>query len=130
MQNKKNEEKQIIEGEFEEKWDPKKIAIGGIVIMLIIGGFFYIGVNKLTALNKGILGTFTRVPNVKEAKVSPQEDLTLLIFEAKKQVDSITPDNISSQAAELQKILDDIKAIQDKKKEPKDIICDYICKEK
>lgn len=134
---KKEEEQRENEEEIEEDesvWDIKRIAIG----LVVIGIFGFLGVSIIPKLidKPQILGAFTKntsninkIENQKQLEQS-QKEIQDILESAKENLSKLTPDNINSQAQQVQKIISDLKALQNHSKQPLDLICEQVCKGK
>lgn len=95
-------EGKVIEGEFAESWDKKRIAIGIVVFVLLIAGFF--GFKSMVLDKNEPQKTFTMHPSQSVAGASTQN-----ITESSGSVSSenmVTPPQINVQAGVAQKLQD------------------------
>lgn len=116
------------EEEIQEKWDFRKIAIGGIalVALLGVGLSFVLGFVQKNKKEGGTLGV-SKEMRVKEVELPTEEDVNKIITEAKKNLSEITIENITASDAAIQKIVSDLQSLQSGKKQPVDIVCDLVC---
>lgn len=134
------DEQKRVEDFVEEKWDVKKIIIGALVVGVIITGVYYGGTYALANIvNPSVLGIFEQTPQnpktQEEVKKQSEkliegskDDVNKIINQIKKDVERLTSENLDDSTGKIQDIIEDLQALQGKKKEPKDIICEYMCK--
>lgn len=138
---KEFEEQKSLEDLVEEQWDLRKIIIG-IVTVGILGagaffGFYYFGKDRIAAV---VLGSSDKKEEVEE-KVdllseqskdeiikATKKDADKLIERLQKELDKLQSEEFASSTGQIQKILNDLKELQEKQKEPKDFFCEYVCK--
>ncbi len=132
MVNKKPEEEEI-QGEIvETKWDPKKIAIGvvALILLMIIGSYVLFPVSSIQdqSPRSGTLGVSSSdTQNSSDVPPLPsQEDIGEIIDSAKSTLSEITSENLTSSQAAIQKIITDLESLQEKK--AIGVICDMVCK--
>ncbi len=128
------------EEQLEEGWDLKKIAIGALMLLITGGVFFYFFLLRNDSLVakadkdiKTVLGVEEKTSDSREInppQAPTKEEVNQIITEVKENVSKITADNLStsSSSSSLQKIIDDLKGLQDQSKKPVDVICDIVCK--
>ncbi len=123
------------EEEIPTKWDLKRIIIG-IVILVGLGMLGYIMLfpkknNVNDDRGSKTLGIFSNQTEKEEEKNQPRlptkEDVENIIVDAKNTLSEITAENLTSSQAAIQKLISDLQNLQGKK-EPVDIICDLVCK--
>lgn len=122
--------------ELIEKWDFKRIVVGlGIFSALVGLGLYMLSANNTSkpAKNKATLGA--RAKEEKLEKITPppipsKEEVSRIISEAKEVLSAITSDNIVSSQKEIQTIIKELQQLQGGKKQPVDVICDLVCKDK
>ncbi|RJQ24980.1 hypothetical protein C4577_06655 [Candidatus Parcubacteria bacterium] len=147
---KKNKEslvfgKKEIEQEGQENWDIKRIIIGTVILISLIGfGYFQYSnsfKNEVENPKTGIFGAFSRdqslkqpeqkipeeIENLKNLEIPSREKIQEIILQAQETISEITPENAASSSQELQKLINDLSAVQNKSKEPKDLACELIC---
>lgn len=135
MARKKKEDiEKSVEDLVEEQWDLKKIIIG-VVTLLIFGAGAYFGLKYAVSgsLSSSVLGTTDdkkeEIKKEKEKIISEsKEDLNKVILQIKRDVEKLTSDNLSTSSPHIQKLISDLKELQGKQKEPKDLFCDLVCK--
>lgn len=120
------------EKELEEKqWDLKRIIIGIIILLsLLLVGFLMLSKADISneKPKEGALGISSRQNQEEKAPSLPtREDVEKIIVEAKNNLSNITSENLTSSQAAIQKVIADLKTLQGKK-EPVDIFCELVCK--
>lgn len=130
MENKEDE--QITLG-----WNFRRIIFAVLSFVIIIGtGLFFLdkefknfSADKKTVESK-VLGLTEENKSGKEEINLPFEkkDVENVVTQIKENIETITPESIASASPEIQKVLNDIKAIENYKKEPVNVICDIVCK--
>jgi len=120
------------EDEGESTWDIKKI-FAGIIVLGIIGFLSYTMLLPVLALKgKQVLSVVTQAPATstqqKEALEKANQQTVTLLEQAKESLSNITEENIGSRAGQLQKIIQDLQAVQQRTKQPIDVLCDYVCR--
>lgn len=125
----KNEKEDIIEGEeVESNWDLRKIALGVVVISIIglLGIIALSRFDKPSFLNENkTLGVSNRNEDVVEPPST--KEVEKIINETREAITNISPENLISSQAAIQKMISNLEILQGKK-DVKDVICDAICK--
>lgn len=117
----------IFEGEtIESRWDPKKIIIGLIILLVIglLGATMLTGIGRRSSISdREALGVVSEdVPSLPTS-----DDVERIIRETRETVSNITAENLTSSQAAIQKMISDLEVLQGKK-DAKDVICDLVCK--
>lgn len=109
----------------------KKLIIF-FIILLFVSSAAYIFFMKMQQGNV-ILGVKdARMPdkNIQEnknASSSSNKNIEFILENAKKALGEITSENVSSSSSKIEKIVNDLKNLQEIKKIPIDYICDSVC---
>lgn len=122
--------------ELIEKWDLKRIVVGVGIFSALVGlGAYMLFANSASesAKSKATLGAESS--EEKSDKITPppipsKEEVAKIISEAKEALSSIKVDNITSSQKEIQVIIKELQQLQGGKKQPVDVICDLVCKDK
>lgn len=120
------------ERDDEESWDIKRIFIG-LIIIGIIGFLGYtMGLPLLKQKTQTVLSAVSEknisTPDQKKALDDANAQTEKLLEQAKNGLSDLTGENVSSNAGQLQKIIQDLQAVQQRTKQPIDVICDYVCR--
>lgn len=135
------------EQEYEEYWDKKKV-VGGVFIVILIASFLYyyhpliLGqtmqaftsqVEKLTLKpTKQVAGveTMRSTPSGPSTpKILPNaQDLQKKIEELTKQVKSLSVSDVASSSPQVQKVLDDLKSLENLPSSKAREACENICR--
>ena len=107
-----------------------KIILFFIVLLAVLIVFMFISKNSSGSV-KSVLGAFNSVvpasfEKAPETKASGKTNDFLI--NVKDQISRLTPDNIASSTDTIQNIINDLKLIQENKKQPKDVVCETLCK--
>jgi len=125
-----------IKENFEEKdiapqWDMKRIIIGVIILLsFLLAGFLMISKANISreSPDEGALGISSRQNQEEKAPSLPtKEDVERIIVEAKNNLSNITSENLTSSQAAIQKVITDLKKLQENKSAV-GVICDLVCK--
>ncbi len=131
------------EGEIVDRWSKKRVLIAlAVLVALLLGGFF-----ALTQMKKKadkILGVESNPQVVDGSSASnssnpanssngnvrlpTKQDADQLLEQAKKELNSLTADNLTSSQAALQKVISDLQKVQTGQESPLNAICNYVCK--
>ena len=124
---KKRNEEQL---EIEEGWDIKKVLIGLFVIGLFVTGasYFFSPLFKGSDL-QSVLGAREDLKEEREALVgAAKNDAEKVIEEVKKDIEELTPENISNSSEEIEKIVNNLNSLRNVKQgDPKDLVCKLVC---
>ncbi len=122
----KNEEFQ--EGEIVESWSKIRIVIAAIIVIFALFGSYYIYAKAKTGTTN-VLGAHSD-PKISSSDVHlpSREDAEKLLETAKNELNNLTSDNLVSSQAALQKIINDLKNLQDGKGDPVETFCELVCK--
>ncbi|MCL5433214.1 MAG: hypothetical protein M1524_03840 [Patescibacteria group bacterium] len=134
---------------FQEKWDKRKIILGAVGILLIAGligyglktNFFSSGLTKLIKPSKGVAGISSSdesVSDQEEGSSSTGQSFSLPANEVrstveqkintiKEEVNKINVVEIASSSPQVQKVLNDLKAIENYPKDQAKDYCKKIC---
>ncbi|MGE5041852.1 MAG: hypothetical protein ACM3IJ_03030 [Candidatus Levyibacteriota bacterium] len=122
-----NREDGFMEGQVVESWSGKRILVACLVL-LILGGFGFYLLQKTGKKASEVLGaTFNPVPTT-EVKVLTKDDAGKLLNQAKKELESLTAENLTASGAALQKIILDLQSIQKGNSNPVEAFCNLVCK--
>lgn len=95
----------------EEVWDKKKLIIG-IVIVLFLGLFIYFGIlNTGEKPSPNIRGESVKVQDA-ASKINLRKDVNNKLEEIKQNADEINVAEIASSSPQIQKVINDIKNLQ------------------
>ncbi len=115
------------EGQVVESWSGKKILAACIILVFVgIGGYYLFQQAKEKASK--VLGAQVVNSKNSEVKLPSGEDATKLLETAKKELSSLTPDNLTASDAALQKIILDLQSLQKGKGNPVETFCNLVCK--
>ncbi len=132
MRRKIEKEEGFTDGEVVESWNGKRIMVGLIVIILLIG-VAYIFLSRIQERTSQVLGSRTtqleKIASSSDVKLPSKETAEDLLETAKKELNSLTADNVSASDGALQKVISDLQKVQSGKETPVDIICKMVCKE-
>jgi len=114
-----------------ESWNKKRIVIAVILLILLaVGGFFFktriLGQNSSGA-GESVKGVATEEIAVPDIKVNIQEAVKEKIDNLKQQVSNLNVSDIASSSPQVQKILNDIKALEQYPTNQLKEICRKIC---
>ncbi len=123
---KENEKFQ--EAEIVESWSRMRIVIAATIIILALGGSYYIYTKAKTGATS-VLGARTD-PKISssDVRLPSKDDATKLLETAKEELNNLTSDNLVSSQAALQKIINDLKDLQNGKGDPVETFCELVCK--
>lgn len=129
MRRKIDREDGFQEGEFVEAWSKKRIAIAGLVALLVFG---FLGYNLITYTEKTIKNPPEELKVLGETtddvKLPTKKDVEGALDSAKETLQQITSDNITSSQAAIQQIIKDLEKVQGEDKQPIDVMCELVCK--
>lgn len=95
----------------EETWDKKKLTIG-ILAILFLALFIYFGIlNSSKVSNDSVRGESTVLKST-NPKIDLKKDLDTKIKEIKQNADDINVVEIASSSPQIQKVINDIKNLQ------------------
>ena len=102
------------------------ILVAFLLVLLLTSG-------NLTKKGTSVLGlTGKSIPQaVQDSQITQQSSSGAtndVLTKIKDNVSRLTPDNIASSSQTIQNIINDLKLIQENKKQPKDVICETLCK--
>jgi hypothetical protein len=114
-----------------QTWNKKKIIITVILLMLLAIGGLFLRI-RLLGQNSGqnkesVKGVATQEVAVPDIKTNIQETVKEKIDSLKQQVSNLNVSDIASSSPQVQKILNDIKALQDYPANQVKEICRKIC---
>lgn len=131
MRRKIEKDEGYAEGELVESWSGKRILVGLIVLVALIGAGYLI-FSKVGERASQVLGTKSSVSRVaqdtKDVRLPNKEDADALLEKAKSGLSNLTSENISSSPGALQKIITDLQKVQSGKESPVDAFCELVCK--
>lgn len=128
MQKLKSED--VEPGEFQ--WDLRRIVVGAVILLILFGaGVLMVWPKKdLSKNGAGTLGALVEKEEEKKVPSLPtQEDVQKIIVNAQSTLSQITSENLTSSQAAIQKIISDLKKLQENK-DAVGVICDLVCKDK
>ena len=139
-----------------ETWDKKKIGIAIIVIISLIGIGFWskvlvLGNNKQSISFRSGVGSSSSVEGASTESTDPSADSSSLtdknqglpfsfssaniqadaqqkLNEVKQQISSLSIQDIASSSPQVQKVINDLKSLQDYPKDQAKQMCENICK--
>lgn len=133
----------------EEAWSIPKIIIGVVSLITVVGGGLYLKSNYFDTNTSGNIhqkktavegvttssedgnGSSTKKDSPTLPNFSPDNirvDIQNKVDEIKKQIISLNPSEIASSSPQVQKIIQDMKSIQDYPKNQAKEMCENICK--
>lgn len=128
---KTKNEKIILEDE-EEGWDLKKILLGLFIVSVIISFFLYSGYKSLPSGNNilGITSERERLQKERDSLLgSAKDDAQVVIDQVKKDVEKLSADNLGTSTEQIQKIINNLRSLQEIKDDGAfDIACKFVCK--
>lgn len=113
-------------------WNKKKIFVAGfLLVLLIVGGYLFktrvLGEN-LSQQSKSVKGAATKEKNTEpEFKINIQEAVREKLNNLKQEVSGLNMLEIASSSPQVQKILNDIKALEQYPTNQVKEICKKIC---
>lgn len=131
MRRKIEKDEGYAEGELVESWSGKRILVGFVVLVMLIGAG-YLFLSKATERASKVLGTNSSVLRVtqdtSEVRLPNKEDADALLEKAKSELNNLTSEKVSSSPGTLQKIISDLQKVQSGKESPVGVLCDLVCK--
>lgn len=134
----------------EQPWDVKKIVFATVFLILFLGGAFWVKANILDAKQSPektiqpptwIEGASTQSndsnssenqdappPSVVFSPGSLQDDAQQKLNQIKAQVTNLSIQDIASSSPQVQKVLNDVKALEEYPKDQAKQMCENICK--
>lgn len=113
-----------------ERWDIKRIVIGFPVIIFVLIFLVKILPPRVSEFSTRVLGVSEKaVPEQKVPFSETKQEASKLLEHAKQTLSTIQTEDISSDAGTLQKVINDLKSLQTRSRNPKDVLCEYVCKE-
>lgn len=132
MRRKIDREDGFQEGEVIETWSKKRIGIAALLAFLVIGGVGY----GMLSWTEGLISKPLEKVNVlgesssdDEVKLPTREDIEKTLENAKNELEKISSENVTASDAAVQRVIQDLQSIQGGGKEPKDVICELVCKQ-
>lgn len=135
MSRRKVKKEQSFEDFVEEKWDKKKILVGLFTLIALVGGAYYIITQtNLVSNSPFVLGvTQTGSEDAKsrqEVLSTSKDDVNKIVERINNDIKKLTEENIKPSSEQIQKIMKDLQGLQNKEKQPQDVICEFVCKGK
>ena len=131
MRRKIEKEEGFTDGEVMESWSGKRILVGLVVLIIIIGASVMF-LSKIQERTSKVLGSKTQLQQIasdKDIKLPSKETAQDLLNTAKKELDKITSENVSASDGALQKVISDLQKVQSGKETPIDALCKMVCKQ-
>lgn len=132
MRRKIEKEEGFSEGEVVERWSGKRILVGLVVIIVLIGASV-IFLSRVQERTSKVLGSRTqqleKIASSSDVKLPSKETAEDLLNTAKKELDKITSENVSASDGSLQKVIADLQKVQSGKETPIDALCKMVCKQ-
>jgi hypothetical protein len=115
-----------------ESWNKKRVFIAGLLlILLIVGGYFLntrVFGNNSPQLTESVKGAAVEeITSEPAAKINVQEAVKEKIDSLKQQVSNLNISEIANSSPQVQKILEDIKSLQDYPTNQLKELCRKIC---
>jgi hypothetical protein len=112
-----------------ESWNKKRVIIAGFLILLLIVGGYFFKTRFLNAnLSQRVKGTSTQEEaSVSVPRINVQEAVKEKIDNLKQEVSGLDVMEIATSSPQVQKILNDVKALQQYPTNQIQAICKKIC---
>ncbi len=108
-----------------------KVVFLLLIVVAIAGVLFYMS-NGSGKNSASVLGLINKNNSGPAKTVKPIADTAPatgdLLDKVKGEISKLTPDNIASSSQSIQNIINDLKLIQENKKQVKDVVCETLCK--
>lgn len=128
MRRKIDREEGFSEGHVVESWSGKKILAACIILVVVLGVGYYLLQQVKQKASEVLSASVAKSANTADVKFPNGEDAARLLDTAKKELSSLTPDNLTASDAALQKIILDLQSLQKGKGNPIETLCDLVCK--
>src|ERR1035437_9555160 len=95
-----------------ESWNKKRVFVAIFLLALLMAGGFYLKIRFFSQPPESVKGVSTEIKITDPAKPNIQEVVKEKIDSVKQQVSSLNISDIASSSPQVQKILNDIKSLQ------------------
>lgn len=134
MRKKIEKDEEYTDGEVVESWSKKRILIGFVVLIVVVG-IGYTLLSKVQEQAVKVLGVSAEKPSLQrvsqttsDVRLPTKEDANMLLERAKAELNNLTPDNASASDGALQRVIQDLQSLQKGRETPVGVICDLVCK--
>lgn len=134
MRKKIEKDEEFTEGDVVESWSKKRIIVGLVVLVLIVG-VGYLFLSKIQEQATKVFGVSTTKPELQrvsqvssEVRLPRKEDANILLERAKEELNNLTPETASASDGAIQRVIQDLQSLQSGRETPVGVICDLVCK--
>lgn len=108
----------------------KNLFVLLIILLILAGGLYFFSLNKSKINKNSVLGVAEKIKPVTNQDQNPQgiskKDINDILEKVKSGISEITSENVSSSSSKIDKIINDLKSLREKK--ALEFICEQVCK--